>query len=213
MHFIHTRREIMRKVSLLIALVLGIVGGVFYSLKTNSNVVVSEGKLEKGYSSLEEMESDTPLIVIGKKINGESIIERDEEGTPLYYFTLSDFEVKSVIKNETGQVIDKNQHIKILETTAYEEKHKQVLSVSGYIPMEDNKQYLLYLNPNDSEDGPAVGSFNIQSVVFGKFAFEKDKQVKEKLEEKETKHYEKDILKIHKEMANEVEKKYKHIIK
>ncbi|WP_144475402.1 hypothetical protein [Cytobacillus oceanisediminis] len=112
------------------------------------------------------------------------------------------------LKNNTGRKIEKNQEVSILETSAFDENHDQILSVSGYLPMEDNKQYMLFLEPNDSEKGPAVGSFNIQGVVMGKFAFEKDNNERHRLEDRETKHYEKVHSRAHKKMIGELNEKY-----
>ncbi|WP_079504899.1 hypothetical protein [Mesobacillus jeotgali] len=158
----------MKKLILVGVLLIGVSIGYLYSDKDLSNIVVSEGKLQDSYESLDEMEKQTPLILIGKKISGESIIDRDEEGFPNYYFTVSDFKVHAVIKNDTGRKIEKNQEVSILETSAFDKNQGQLLSVSGYLPMENDKQYMLFLEPNDSEKGPAAGSFNIQGVVMGK---------------------------------------------
>ncbi|WP_246943294.1 hypothetical protein [Bacillus pinisoli] len=196
----------MNKLILTGVLLAGITLGVVFAFPNNSEVVVSEGKVEKIYNSLDELEKESPLIVIGKKIDGKSIFDRDEEGIPNYYFTLSDFEVKSVIKNDTERVIDKK--ITILETAAYEENHDQLLSVNGYLPMEDNKKYILFLELNESENGPSVGSYNIKGVVFGKFAFEEDKSERKRLENNERKHYDHEVLEAHNSMIKVLEEKY-----
>lgn len=206
----------MKQIKLIISLVLILSLGtsVFFKLKNPSppkNIVVSSAKIVHEYNHVNEMSKASPLIVIGVKGSEKTDIVYDSSGIVDRFDTISNFKIKKVIKNETGNVIDNSSTISLLENAAYDEKTKELLSVEGYQLMKKNKRYLLYLEPNKSTGGPYVGSYNIMGVLYGKFAFEKDKQERDSLDELESSAYESTTKKNHKNLYQEVIQKYSKV--
>ena len=200
----------MKKIILAFVLLISAFVGYKFFQESKSNIVITEAKAEKSFNSLDEMNSYSPLIVIGTKTNEKTIIDRDDEGYMNYFFTLSDFKINKVFKNKTGKVIEKDGNIIILETEAKDDKSDQLFSVSGYQLMEKQNQYLLFLEPNSSEDKSFANTFNIEGVVDGKFSFQKDKNKRDEIDKRETSEYEKDALNNHRKMYNELNHKYSY---
>lgn len=206
----------MKKINIIIAfvLVMGIGTYTFIKLKSPSppsNMVVSSAKLVSQYDNANSMVNDSPVIVIGAKYSENTDIWYDDAGIIDRYGTVSDFKIKKVIKNETENEIKVNESISVLENAAYDKKTNKLYSVEGYQLMHENKRYILFLEPNKSTKGPYVGSYEIKGVVFGKFAFEKEKKERGKQDAIESSAYDSDIKKDHEKLVEEVSNKYEKI--
>ena len=158
-------------------------GGI-YIYKDNEPVTeqsfYGHGKHE-GFESVEAMEHKSTLIVIGKKLNKEepTILEDGVVGEDGYEgimggYTISNFQVKKVIKNTSGQEVIKNDVISVLENAASDTigdgKKKVNYSLDGYELMEKGKHYILFMDESSSDPG----TFIPVGAVYGKAPLETD---------------------------------------
>ncbi|QPC45606.1 hypothetical protein [Mangrovibacillus cuniculi] len=167
--------------------------------------LTSHVKFVKIYEDFKEIELDSKLVVIGKKIGSEPVFIKDDSGETAIYYTLSDFSVEKVLKNETGNEVKKKSEITIMENAAIDEVNKISYSVEGYKLMKDNKRYILFLTPNRTEEGV----YNAVGVVHGKYAFEKNKSARDEQFDKDTENYEDELKNVNKKVYSEIEEKYK----
>lgn len=154
-----------------IAVAVSIIGTGIYFLQNksdnnkNNNSIEITSQVKKGtdvgvcaktdsYQSVEELEADADLIVRGVKVkqNDPVITYYDEEPTSGY--TLSDFCVKEVLKDE-GKNIQENDTISILENEFTDENMNITYHVAGYSMMDEQNEYMLYLTANTFENGVA----------------------------------------------------------
>lgn len=206
----------MKKIKFIIALVLLLGLGTFTFFKVKSplppsNMVVSSAKLISQYNTANAMVNSSPVIVIGVKGSEKVDFSYDDAGMIDRYGTVSEFKVKKVIKNETGNTIKDKETISVLENAAYDKKTNKLYSVEGYQLMNENKRYILFLQPNKSTWGPYVDSYEIKGVVYGKFAFGKDKKERNNQDSIESSAYAGDMKKDHDKLYEEVAKMYDKI--
>ncbi|PGM58770.1 hypothetical protein [Bacillus sp. AFS053548] len=148
------------------------------------------------FDSVSEMESKSTLIVVGKKLHNEkpTILTDGIKGKDGYEgimggYTISDFQVKKILKNSSGVEINKNDIIPVLENAATDTigdgKKEITYSVDGYTMMKKGKHYILFMDESSSDPG----TFIPMGVVYGKAPLEaapedleigreEDKQVK-----------------------------------
>ena len=117
-----------------------------------------------GYQSVEELEADADLIVRGVKVkqNAPVITYYDEE--PISGYTLSDFCVKEVFKDE-GENIQENDTISILENEFTDKNTNITYHVAGYSMMDEKNEYILYLTANTF--GNRVAYYTPLAVNYG----------------------------------------------
>jgi hypothetical protein len=126
--------------------------------------VVFEGKTD-GFSSLQELEGGTPIIIRGKKVEekGTEISRSEIDGAVNGGFTESIFKIDKVYKNsENNEQIKPGGKISISELAFYDEKTNTTYNVNGYEKMNTGEEYLLFLIPVDN------GMFSTRGVTFGK---------------------------------------------
>ena len=93
--------------------------------------------------------------------------------------TISEFKVDKVYK---GSI--ENDIISVLEP--FEIKDNNFTNIEGYIPMEENKEYILFLRENDISEGK---QYTIKFISFGKYNTSKEEETNDYLN---TKNYEYD---------------------
>lgn len=129
--------------------------------------VSSEMKLKHDYTSLEEIENDARLIVIGRKADQvETVYLQDD--TPC--MTISSFIVDTVLKDETNSV-SVGASIDVMEYESYDEKNGIVYHCKDYEMMKEGERYILFL-----ELGEYYGktAFDPLGVNLGVTSFEDD---------------------------------------
>ena len=82
--------------------------------------------------------------------------------------TISEFKVDKVYK---GSI--ENDIISVLEP--FEIKDNNFTNIEGYIPMEENKEYILFLRENDISEGK---QYTIKFISFGKYNTSKESNIK-----------------------------------
>lgn len=100
-----------------------------------------------GFSSLEEMEDFSDVIVRGVRQPGEEARVITENGNVVSAYSFSEFEVTEVIKDDFED-IEKGSVITILENEAYNQSENEVYHIAGYNMMVEGKEYLLFLRKN-----------------------------------------------------------------
>lgn len=100
------------------------------------------------FESLQEMENESDVIVRGIRKQDENPVLKKEKGNLVSAYTFSEFQVTEVYK-DTGNALEKDNQITILENEAYDEKENVIYHIAGYNMMEDGKEYLLFLRRNE----------------------------------------------------------------
>lgn len=107
-------------------------------------------------NSLQELEEISPIIVKGK-FTGER--EHDKDPNVIGPSTISQFKVDKVYK---GKIYENT--ISVLEP--FEIIDSDFNNIEGYIPMEKNSEYILFLRENQTKEGM---QYTIKSISFGKY--------------------------------------------
>jgi hypothetical protein len=171
-----------KKILITTALVSLVSFGCIYAYNDNKPVIeqsyYGHGKHE-GFESIEAMENKATLIVVGKKLTKEepTVLEDGVKGEDGYEgimggYTISEFQIKKVIKNTSGKEINKNDIIPILENAATDtigdNKKKVSYSLDGYELMKKGKHYVLFTDESSSDPG----TFIPVGAVYGKAPLE-----------------------------------------
>lgn len=116
---------------------------------TNQHIVLS-AKTDS-YNSLEELENASPIIVLGKKINErDSSFIYDEYNYPIMMYTLSNFQISQIYKDDTNS-LSTGENIPIIENEAID-NDGTVYHIANYTKMENNNEYILFLHYSDSDN-------------------------------------------------------------
>lgn len=127
------------------------------------------------FSTIEEMEKESTLIVIGKKLSKEDPTFLDDGvGGAMAGYTISDFEVKKVLKNTSELEFEKKDVIPVLENAATKTDllgRKISYFQEGYELMKKGKHYVLFTDESNSDPG----TFIPVGAIYGKVPFEASK--------------------------------------
>jgi hypothetical protein len=162
----------------ILLLVSGSYGALYaYNFNSGADDVITATAKHEDFGNLNELESSSDIIIVGKKIKGENVIEKFDitEGDPdsvKRFHTLADFKINEVLKNENNNPsINKNTIVTVVENSAYEIDalgNKKVYHIDGYGLMKENKKYVLYLRKSESTEGEYI----IRGVIYGKVPLE-----------------------------------------
>lgn len=154
-------------VSIFVLVCLIFSGRYIYNAKSEPEIVTMHGKHES-FESLSEMEAESEIIVIGKKLDIEKpVINKTPEDEVIDAHTLSEFKIEKIIKNETNIELEENHQITVLENGVFDSNFngkKVYLNVDGYQLMKPNNKYVLFLRESLSHKGHYIP----KGVVFGK---------------------------------------------
>lgn len=147
--------------------IAGIYGGIYaYNGSQPAIEVAAHGKTE-GYENVEDLESASTLIVVGKKESNKKVeLFEDGEGGAGGY-TIANFKVQKVIKNTTGDDIQPGDVIDVFENYAEDTNAfgKQIVTnVNGYKLMNNGNRYIIFAD----ESGSDPGEYIPLGVTFGK---------------------------------------------
>jgi hypothetical protein len=165
----------LKKTAIVLIGITVLFGSIYFINKNEGSQVesVSMSSKHEGFSSLEELEQDSEIIIIGKKESSENFVDKvsegPEKGTINIFYTLSDVKVSKVLKNTTDKEINKS--LTVLERGAFDTNvlgKKQYIHVEGYELMKENKKYLLFLRESESDPSQYI----IKGVYYGKIPLE-----------------------------------------
>lgn len=149
-----------KKVLSSIVFIILCLGIVLSSNINNSNISYNKGETFSATyvvpNNLKELENSSDIIVKGY-FNGDRAIDSDKD--LVGPSSISKFEVKEVLKGDL-----KEDTISVLEPFKIEKGNFS--NVEGYIPMEEDHEYMLYLRPNNTSKGI---QYSIVSLNFGKY--------------------------------------------
>ncbi|MCI1135040.1 hypothetical protein ACFC67_04375 [Enterococcus gallinarum] len=111
-----------------------------------------------GYDSLADLEKDTDLVVIAKKIaqDDPTIIYGQEDRIDIAY-TLSHFKVSKVIN---GNQLNPGDEFTMLENQAYDKKQGLTYHIGGYQMIKKDRDYLLLLRKSETDPWYIVAGVN-----------------------------------------------------
>lgn len=138
---------------------------------TNS-VVSYHGKYLELAENIKDLEKDAPIIIKATKKSEKPTVtkETEENDFPTDFYTMSDVEINSIEKDQTGK-LKENMIIKVLEYSVENvnvDGKKYDLTIDGYKNMEEGKEYTLFLEKNTSED-----NYIQSNAVLSKYPVEK----------------------------------------
>ena len=105
-----------------------------------------------GYDSLEEIEDKVSIIVKAKKVpENPSMIRKNSEENIRFTGTIGNVEILEIYKNTSGKNLKISDEIPILENEAYNKAENVVYHVAGYRKMEQDKEYMLFLEYSEDD--------------------------------------------------------------
>ena len=115
------------------------------------------------YRNLNDVEKETEVIVLGKKIKqNPSTIKKDKVYNGVYgAYTISNFKIEKVFKGnfKPGDVID------VYESAGIDEETGKIYHIAGYEFMEKDEKYLLFLRHSGTDSW-----YMISGLKFGKIS-------------------------------------------
>ena len=124
------------------------------------NHIFIEAKLD-AYRNLNDVEKETEVIVLGKKIKQNPSTIQKNNGYVNGVYTISNFKIEKVFKGnfKAGDIIV------VFESAGIDEKTGKIYHIEGYELMEKDEKYLLFLR--HSETNPW---YMISGLKFGKIS-------------------------------------------
>ena len=126
------------------------------------NDIFIEAKMD-AYRNLNDVEKETEVIVLGKKIKqNPSTIKKDKVYRGVYgAYTISNFKIEKVFKGnfKPGDVID------VYESAGIDEETGKIYHIAGYELMEKDEEYLLFLRHSETDPW-----YMISGLKFGKIS-------------------------------------------
>ncbi|MGC2873717.1 hypothetical protein ACDL92_10555 [Ihubacter sp. mB4P-1] len=120
------------------------------------------------YEDTDDLIDKADVIAVCEKVSeGDSIVEKNEQGDLIAVYTLSTVNVKSI---EKGNLNDKQ--ITIMESEGYVKELNKVYHIAGYEKMKRGNSYLLLLRKSETD------SWYIPlGVNFGKIPLDKSERI------------------------------------
>ena len=126
------------------------------------NDIFIEAKMD-AYRNLNDVEKETEVIVLGKKIKqNPSTIKKDKVYRGVYgAYTISNFKIEKIFKGnfKPGDVID------VYESAGIDEETGKIYHIAGYELMEKDEKYLLFLRHSETDPW-----YMISGLKFGKIS-------------------------------------------
>ena len=124
------------------------------------NHVIADAKLDY-YGNLNDVEKETEVIVLGKKIKQNPSTIQKNNGYVNGVYTISNFKIEKVFKGnfKPGDVID------VYESAGIDEETGKIYHIAGYELMEKDEEYLLFLRHSETDPW-----YMISGLKFGKIS-------------------------------------------
>ncbi|MEK3993242.1 MULTISPECIES: hypothetical protein [unclassified Psychrobacillus] len=148
--------------------------------------LILDAKMDE-FPDLNTVESQTDIIVIGKKVKQEEpTIKYSQEGRIDIAYTLSNFSIEKVI---SGNSVTPGTEITILENEAYNEKEDVTYNIAGYELMKTDNEYLLFLRQSETDP-----YYLVTGVNYGKVPLQDETSVLKNSLQKAKSDYAKEVL-------------------
>ena len=124
------------------------------------NDIFIEAKMD-AYRNLNDVEKETEVIVLGKKIKQNPSTIQKNNGYVNGVYTISNFKIEKVFKGnfKPGDVID------VYESAGIDEETGKIYHIAGYELMEKDEEYLLFLRHSETDPW-----YMISGLKFGKIS-------------------------------------------
>ena len=124
------------------------------------NHIIAEAKMDS-YRNLNDVEKETEVIVLGKKIKQNPSTIQKNNGYVNGVYTISNFKIEKVMKGnfKVGDVID------VFESAGIDEETGKIYHIAGYELMEKDEEYLLFLRHSETDPW-----YMISGLKFGKIS-------------------------------------------
>ena len=124
------------------------------------NHIFIEAKLD-AYRNLNDVEKETEVIVLGKKIKQNPSTIQKNNGYVNEVYTISNFKIEKVFKGnfKAGDIIV------VFESAGIDEKTGKIYHIEGYELMEKDEKYLLFLRHSETDPW-----YMISGLKFGKIS-------------------------------------------
>ena len=124
------------------------------------NHVIADAKLDY-YGNLDDVEKETEVIVLGKKIKQNPSTIQKNNGYVNGVYTISNFKIEKVFKGnfKAGDIIV------VFESAGIDEKTGKIYHIEGYELMEKDEKYLLFLRHSETDPW-----YMISGLKFGKIS-------------------------------------------
>ena len=124
------------------------------------NHVIADAKLDY-YGNLNDVEKETEVIVLGKKIKQNPSTIQKNNGYVNGVYTISNFKIEKVFKGnfKPRDVVD------VFESAGIDEKTGKIYHIEGYELMEKDEKYLLFLRHSETDPW-----YMISGLKFGKIS-------------------------------------------
>ncbi|WP_314720220.1 hypothetical protein [Parvimonas micra] len=124
------------------------------------NHIIADAKLDY-YGNLNDVEKETEVIVLGKKIKQNPSTIQKNNGYVNGVYTISNFKIEKVFKGnfKAGDIIV------VFESAGIDEKTGKIYHIEGYELMEKDEKYLLFLRHSETDPW-----YMISGLKFGKIS-------------------------------------------
>ena len=124
------------------------------------NHIIVEAKIDS-YRNLNDVEKETEVIVLGKKIKQNPSTIQKNNGYVNGVYTISNFKIEKVFKGnfKPGDVVD------VFESAGIDEETGKIYHIAGYELMEKDEEYLLFLRYSETDPW-----YMISGLKFGKIS-------------------------------------------
>ena len=124
------------------------------------NHIIVEAKIDS-YRNLNDVEKETEVIVLGKKIKQNPSTIQKNNGYVNGVYTISNFKIEKVFKGnfKPGDVVD------VFESAGIDEETGKIYHIAGYELMEKDEEYLLFLRHSETDPW-----YMISGLKFGKIS-------------------------------------------
>lgn len=137
-----------------------------------ANDLIVDAKVD-AYESLDEIENAVSVIAKVKKVSeNQPMIRKNSQGGILFTGTIGNVEVIEIYKDTSGKAIKVFDSLPILENETYSEAENINYHIAGYKKMEQNKEYMLFLNYSE-DDGWYVPC----SAIWGKYPLDPNEDI------------------------------------
>lgn len=134
--------------------------------------LVVDAKVDS-YESLDEIENAVSVIAKVKKISEDQpMVRKNSQGEMLFTGTIGNVEVIEIYKDTSGKAIKVFDSLLILENETYSKTENINYHIAGYKKMEENKEYMLFLNYSE-DDGWYVPC----SAIWGKYLLDLNEDI------------------------------------
>ena len=124
------------------------------------NHIIADAKLDY-YGNLNDVEKETEVIVLGKKIKQNPSTIQKNNGYVNGVYTISNFKIEKVFKGnfKPRDVVD------VFESAGIDEETGKIYHIEGYELMEKDEKYLLFLRHSETDPW-----YMISGLKFGKIS-------------------------------------------